>query len=74
MENKIWIVMREEEPVCACFTKADAEEIFADIVMEIRYENFCYDWLEFNHPLEICLDYEHTCSCGCYWIHCVSAL
>jgi hypothetical protein len=62
--------MQEEYPICVCKTEADAEEMYMDLVMEVRYDNFCYDWLEYNLSLDICLNDEHTCSCGCYWIAC----
>ena len=70
MENKVWIIMQGEYPVYVCRTEADAEEIYMDLVMGVRYSNFCYDWLMDETPLEECLDEEHTCSCGSYWIAC----
>lgn len=70
MEDKVWIIMQEEYPICVCKTEADAEELYMDLVMEVRYNNFCYWWLEDCLSLDICLNYEHTCSCGSYWIAC----
>ena len=66
MENKVWIIMKEEFPVCVCHNEADAEELYTDLVMEVRYDNFCYDWLEFDYSMEQCMEY--AVSLGSYWI------
>ena len=60
--------MKEEYPVCVCHSEADAKELYMDLVMEVRYDNFCYDWLEWDCSMKECMD--NAISFGGYWVAC----
>lgn len=65
-KNKAWVIGREEELVAVCSNRADAEELFMDLVMEEQYETFCWNWLYIKNSMEISIEYSDNNHC--YWI------
>ena len=65
-KNKAWIIGQEDRLIAVCSNRADAEELFMDLLMEEQYETFCWSWLYHKNSMEISLKYSKTNYC--YWI------
>jgi hypothetical protein len=65
-KDNVWIIMYNGEPLTVSFNRADIEELFMDLVMEIQYDMFCWSWLYFQDSLEISM--KCSDSDGSYWI------
>ena len=65
-KNKAWVIGQDEELVAVCSSRADAEELFMDLVMEEQYVTFCWNWLYIKNSMEVSIEYNDN-NHG-YWI------
>lgn len=65
-KNKAWVIGQEDELIAVCSNRADAEELFMDLVMEEQYKTFCWNWLYLKNSMEISIEYSDN-NHG-YWI------
>ena len=64
-KNKAGVIGHEDGLIAVCSNRADAEELFMDLVMEAQFGAFCWNWLYFQDSLELCLRYSRND--GGYW-------